>query len=90
MLAVMSSLAKQEWLRDVERIPAGIARARLKGTESGKTNWSARRLASVDGTPKGASVPAVRSMINSEASPPASEFNKRAGREAKAGFVHPR
>jgi len=36
VLAVMSSLAKQERLRHVERIHAGIARARFKGTESGK------------------------------------------------------
>jgi DNA invertase Pin-like site-specific DNA recombinase len=36
VLAVMASLAKQERLRHVERIHAGIARARIKGTESGK------------------------------------------------------
>ena len=36
VLAVMASLAKQERLRHVERIHAGIARARVKGTESGK------------------------------------------------------
>jgi len=36
VLAVMSSLAKQERLRHVERIYAGIARARIKGTQSGK------------------------------------------------------
>ena len=36
VLAVMSSLAKQERLRHVERIHAGIARARIKGTQSGK------------------------------------------------------
>ena len=34
--AVMSSLAKQERLRHVERVHAGIARARIKGTQSGK------------------------------------------------------
>jgi DNA invertase Pin-like site-specific DNA recombinase len=36
VIAVMSSLAKQERLRHVERIHAGIARARIKGTQSGK------------------------------------------------------
>ena len=36
VLAVMASLAKQERLRHVERIHAGIARARIKGTQSGK------------------------------------------------------
>jgi DNA invertase Pin-like site-specific DNA recombinase len=36
VLAVMSSLAKQERLRHVERVHAGIARARIKGTQSGK------------------------------------------------------
>ena len=36
VLAVMSSIAKQERLRHVERIHAGIARARIKGTQSGK------------------------------------------------------
>jgi DNA invertase Pin-like site-specific DNA recombinase len=36
VLAVMASLAKQERLRHVERIHAGIARARIKGTASGK------------------------------------------------------
>jgi len=33
---LMASLAKQERLRHVERIHAGIARARIKGTQSGK------------------------------------------------------
>jgi DNA invertase Pin-like site-specific DNA recombinase len=36
VLVVMCSLAKQERLRHVERIHAGIARARFKGTQSGK------------------------------------------------------
>lgn len=36
VLAVMASLAKQERLRHVERIHAGIERARIKGTQSGK------------------------------------------------------
>jgi len=36
VLAVMASLAKQERLRHVERIHAGIARVRAKGTASGK------------------------------------------------------
>ena len=36
VLAVMSSLAKQERLRHVERIHAGLDRARIKGTKSGK------------------------------------------------------
>jgi DNA invertase Pin-like site-specific DNA recombinase len=36
VLAVMASLAKQERLRHVERIHAGIARARVKGTQSGR------------------------------------------------------
>ena len=36
VLAVMSSLAKQERLRHVERVQAGLERARIKGTKSGK------------------------------------------------------
>ena len=36
VLAVMSSLAKQERLRHVERVHAGLDRARIKGTKSGK------------------------------------------------------
>jgi DNA invertase Pin-like site-specific DNA recombinase len=36
VFAVMASLAKQERLRHVERIHAGIERARIKGTQSGK------------------------------------------------------
>jgi DNA invertase Pin-like site-specific DNA recombinase len=32
----LSPIAKQERLRHVERIHAGIARARIKGTQSGK------------------------------------------------------
>jgi len=36
LIALMASLAKQERLRHVERIHAGIARARIKGTQTGK------------------------------------------------------
>jgi DNA invertase Pin-like site-specific DNA recombinase len=36
VLAVMSSLAKQERLRHVERVLAGLDKARIKGTKSGK------------------------------------------------------
>jgi DNA invertase Pin-like site-specific DNA recombinase len=37
VLAVMSSLAKQERLRHVERVLAGLDKARIKGTKSGKS-----------------------------------------------------
>ena len=46
VLAVMSSLAKQERLRHVERVHAGLDRARIKGTKSGKAigrPWLDRR-----------------------------------------------
>jgi DNA invertase Pin-like site-specific DNA recombinase len=42
VLAVMASLAKQERLRHLERIHAGIARARQCGTKSGKPIGRAR------------------------------------------------
>jgi len=42
VLAVMASLAKQERLRHLERIHAGISKARQCGTKSGKTIGRAR------------------------------------------------
>ena len=42
LLAVMASLAKQERIRHVERVKAGIARARQSGTKSGKPIGRAR------------------------------------------------
>ncbi len=42
LLAVMASLAKQERVRHVERVKAGIARARALGTKSGKPIGRAR------------------------------------------------
>ena len=42
LLAVMASLAKQERVRHVERVKAGIARARQLGTKSGKPIGRAR------------------------------------------------
>jgi DNA invertase Pin-like site-specific DNA recombinase len=42
VLAVMASLAKQERLRHLERIHAGISRARQCGTKSGRPIGRAR------------------------------------------------
>jgi DNA invertase Pin-like site-specific DNA recombinase len=42
LLAVMASLAKQERVRHVERVKAGLARARELGTKSGKPIGRAR------------------------------------------------
>jgi DNA invertase Pin-like site-specific DNA recombinase len=42
LLAVMVSLAKQERLRHIERVKAGMDRARIQGTQSGKPIGRAR------------------------------------------------
>jgi DNA invertase Pin-like site-specific DNA recombinase len=41
MLAITAWIAKQERLRITERANAGIARARLHGTKSGRSHWQA-------------------------------------------------
>jgi len=48
LLAIFSWVAEQELRRLVERTRAGIERARLKGTKSGKPIGRPRRLLGVD------------------------------------------